>query len=68
MTRVVSIGLELAKNVFQAHGAVAAGAVVFRKRLRRAGRLCLFSAQAPRLVAMEACPGAPPTGGERTTS
>ena len=32
-----TIGLDLAKRVFQAHGADASGAVVFRKRLRRGG-------------------------------
>ncbi|MER9977475.1 IS110 family transposase, partial [Mesorhizobium sp. M0085] len=32
---VNTIGLDLAKNVFQAHGADAAGAIVFRKQLRR---------------------------------
>jgi len=32
-----TIGLDLAKRVFQAHGADASGKVVFRKRLRRAG-------------------------------
>lgn len=32
---VTTIGLDLAKNVFQAHGADASGSVVFRKQLRR---------------------------------
>jgi hypothetical protein len=36
MGNVSIIGLDLAKNVFQAHGADASGAVVFRKKLRRA--------------------------------
>jgi transposase len=36
MGEVSVIGLDLAKNVFQAHGADLLGAVVFRKRLRRA--------------------------------
>lgn len=58
MTQVVTIGLDLAKNVFQAHGADAAGAVVFRRKLRRDQVLTFFAAQAPCLVAMEACPGA----------
>ena len=35
MSEVSTIGLDIAKNVFQAHGADAAGEVVFRKRLRR---------------------------------
>ncbi len=58
MTEVTTIGLDLAKNVFQAHGADAAGAVVFRRKLRREQVLAFFSAQPPCLVAMEACPGA----------
>ena len=35
MEEVSTIGLDLAKHVFQAHGASASGAVVLRKRLRR---------------------------------
>jgi transposase len=49
------IGLDLAKNVFQAHGASATGMVVFRKKLRRAQVLAFLAAQPPCLVAMEAC-------------
>ncbi|KQP51175.1 transposase [Methylobacterium sp. Leaf111] len=58
MTEVSTIGLDLAKNVFQAHGANAAGAPIFRKKLRREQVLAFFAAQPPCLVAMEACPGA----------
>lgn len=58
MTEVSIIGLDLAKNVFQAHGADAAGAPVFRKKLRREQVIAFFAAQPPCLVAMEACPGA----------
>jgi transposase len=35
VSEVSTIGLDLAKHVFQAHGADASGKVVFRKRLRR---------------------------------
>jgi transposase len=52
------IGLDLAKMVFQAHGATASGAVVFRRRLRRDGVLAFFAAQPRCVVAMEACAGA----------
>jgi transposase len=55
---ISTIGLDLAKNVFQAHGADAAGAVVFRKRLRRDKVLAFFVKQPACLVAMEACAGA----------
>src|SRR3954468_9077484 len=52
------IGLDLAKNVFQAHGASASGAILFRKRLRRDQVLAFFAAQPRCLVAMEACASA----------
>jgi transposase len=52
-----TIGLDTAKRVFQAHGADAAGHVVFRKRLMRAKLLEFFAAQPPCVVAMEACAG-----------
>ena len=55
MNKASTIGLDLAKQVFQVHGADASGAVVFRKRLRRTGVLQFFAAQAPCRVAMEAC-------------
>jgi transposase len=55
---VSTIGLDLAKNVFQAHGASAAGMVVFRKKLRREQVLAFFAAQPRCLVAMEACASA----------
>ena len=35
MTEVTTIGVDLAKNVFQVHGASASGTVAFRKKLRR---------------------------------
>ncbi|MBA9071679.1 hypothetical protein FHR71_005465 [Methylobacterium sp. RAS18] len=58
MTEVSTIGLDLTKDVFRAHGADVAGAVLFRERLRREHVLVFFAAQPPCLVAMEACPGA----------
>jgi transposase len=57
MRKVSTIGLDLAKNVFQAHGADSSGAVIFRKKLRRAQVLEFFAAQSPCVVAMEACGG-----------
>jgi transposase len=42
MNKATTIGLDLAKQVFQVHGADATGAVVFRKRLRRTGVLQFF--------------------------
>lgn len=39
---VTTIGLDLAKNVFQAHGADASGATTFSKQLRRKNVLEFF--------------------------
>ena len=55
---VTTIGLDIAKYVFQAHGADASGHVVFRKKLSRGKLLAFFAAQPRCLVAMEACGGA----------
>jgi len=55
---VITIGLDLAKSVFQAHGAGGSGEVVFRKKLRRGQVLTFFSGQPRCLVAMEACASA----------
>jgi transposase len=56
--KLSTIGLDLAKQVFQAHGADPSGEVVFRKRLRREKVLSFFASHPPCLVAMEACGGA----------
>lgn len=58
MSEISIIGLDLAKNVFQAHGADVQGQAVLRKKLRRAQLLDFFSRQKPCIVAMEACGGA----------
>jgi transposase len=58
MHEVSTIGLDLAKHVFQAHGASASGAVVFRKKLRREQVLSFFAGQPRCRVAMEACASA----------
>ncbi len=55
MGEVSMIGVDLAKSVFQVHGADASGAVVFRKRLRRSQVLSFLAGQPPCTVAMEAC-------------
>lgn len=49
------IGVDLAKNVFQLHGASMTGEVKFRKKLARGQFLRFMADQAPALVAMEAC-------------
>src|SRR3954451_5969899 len=58
MDQASTIGLDIAKRVFQAHGADATGRVVFRKRLVRAKVLEFFAGQPRCLVALEACGGA----------
>jgi len=58
VSEVSTIGLDLAKHVFQAHGADASGKVVFRKRLRRERVLEFFAGKPTCLVAMEACSSA----------
>src|SRR4051794_31420867 len=51
---VSTIGLDVAKLVFQAYGADASGGVVFRKKLRRDQVLAFFAGQPRCVVAMEA--------------
>lgn len=58
MGEVTIIGVDLAKQVFQLHGARADGAVAFRKRLSRSRVLSFLADQPPCLVAMEACASA----------
>jgi transposase len=53
--QITTIGLDLAKSVFQVHGIDAAGQVVVRKSLRRAQMLAFFSKLPPCLVGIEAC-------------
>src|SRR3954453_19296984 len=55
MNQVSTVGLDLAKYVFQLHGADSAGAVVFRKKLRRGQVLSFLANLPPCTVAMEAC-------------
>ena len=52
---VTTIGLDLAKHVFQVHGVDASGSVVLRRRLRRRELLTFFAGLKPCLVGMEAC-------------
>ena len=55
MGEVTTIGLDLAKHVFQVHGVDADGGTVLRKSLRRAQVLTFFSRLPPCLVGLEAC-------------
>jgi transposase len=55
MGEVITVGLDLAKNVFQVHGVDAAGQVAFRGQLRRGQVLGFFRSLPPCLVGLEAC-------------
>jgi transposase len=55
MEEVSTIGLDLAKRVFQVHGVNRAGAVVVRRSLRRGAVLGWFSKLPPCFVGLEAC-------------
>jgi transposase len=52
---ITTIGLDLAKNVFQVHAINGVGEVVVRKTMRRAQVLRFFERLAPCLVGIEAC-------------
>ncbi|MDP6805853.1 MAG: IS110 family transposase, partial [Rhodospirillales bacterium] len=53
--KVTTIGLDLAKNVFQIHGADAAGRPILQKKLRRSQVVAFFAGFERCLVGMEAC-------------
>src|SRR5438067_11801008 len=53
--QISTIGLDLAKNVFQVHGIDANEKVVVRKQLRRSQVIAFFAALSPCLIGMEAC-------------
>lgn len=67
MSGIITVGLDLAKNVFQFHGADAAGRAVLRKKLRRDQVLAFFGQLPSCVVAMEAC-GSAITGAARSAS
>jgi transposase len=52
---ITTIGLDLAKHVFQVHGIAADGSIVLKKRLRRGQVHAFFAGLKPCLVGMEAC-------------
>src|SRR6185437_5781707 len=53
--QITTIGLDIAKNVFQVDGIDAAEKVVVRKQLRRSQVLAFFKLLPPCLIGMEAC-------------
>src|SRR5262245_41029264 len=58
MGEVSTIGLDIAKSVFQIHGVDVWGAVVMRRRITRAKLLDFFASLPACLVGVEACPSA----------
>ena len=55
MEKISTIGLDIAKTVFQVHGIDEKGAVVVRRQLKRRQILPFFSKQPPCLIGLEAC-------------
>src|ERR1700741_1137497 len=55
MQTVTTIGLDIAKSVFQVHGHDGAGQVVIRRQLKRRSVLAFFQKLPPCLVGIEAC-------------
>lgn len=58
MQAITTIGLDIAKSVFQVHGVDAAGSVVVRRQLKRRYVLAFFQRLPPCLVGIEACASA----------
>jgi hypothetical protein len=55
MQTITTIGLDIAKSVFQVHGVDANGQVVIRRQLKRRSVLAFFQKLPPCLVGIEAC-------------
>src|ERR1700738_4289728 len=58
MQTITTIGLDIAKSVFQVHGVDAGGQVVIRRQLKRRSVLAFFQKLPPCLVGIEACASA----------
>ena len=55
MGQLVTVGLDIAKSVFQVHGVDSAGEVAVRRQLRRPQVLVFFAKLPPCLIGIEAC-------------
>jgi len=58
MQEITTIGIDLAKSVFQVHAVSGDGKVVLRRQVRRSQMLAFFAGLTPCLIGMEACAGA----------
>ena len=56
--KITTVGIDLAKSVFQIHGVNERGKAVLRKQLKRSEMLKFFANLPPCLIGMEACAGA----------
>ncbi len=59
MRTITTIGLDIAKSVFQVHGVDAVGLVVIRRQLKRRYVLAFFEKLPSCLIGMEACASSP---------
>jgi transposase len=55
MSEITTVGLDLAKNIFQVHGVDQTGTAIVIRRLRRSQVIAFFAGLPPCLVGMEAC-------------
>lgn len=55
MEQIATVGLDIAKSVFQVHGITEGGDVVVRRKLRRNQMQAFFGGLAPCLIGIEAC-------------
>lgn len=55
MVKISTIGLDIAKHVFQLHGIDEAGKIVLRRKVRRSELLTFFAQLEPTLIGIEAC-------------
>jgi transposase len=58
MDKITTLGIDLAKSVFQLHGVSADGRVLLRRQLRRSQMLEFFQCLPPCLIGIEACASA----------
>lgn len=55
--KATTIGIDLAKNLFQVHGVDGHGKVVLKKQIKRERMVVFFANLPPALIGMEACGG-----------
>ena len=58
MNKITTLGVDLAKNLFQLHGVDRAGKVVLRREVRRAQLMKTIAQLEPCVIGIEACGGA----------